>query len=135
MLEINRLNPRKACRPDNRGAKVIRLCPRICANNLTRIFNNSFEKCEYPSELKTSKVIAFFKKVETYNPNNYRPVSLLSCFNKLFEKILCKRLVSFLARHKVLINYQHGFRKLYSTTIALFEFMDNIIRFLDEGNY
>ena len=135
MLEINRLNPRKACRPDNRGAKVIRLCPRIFANNLTRIFNNSFEKCEYPSELKTSKVIAFFKKVETYNPNNYRPVSLLSCFNKLFEKILCKRLVSFLARHKVLINYQHGFRKLYSTTIALFEFMDNIIRFLDEGNY
>ena len=34
-----------------------------------------------------------------------------------------------------MINYQHGFRKLHSTTIALIEFMENIIRFLDEGNY
>ena len=98
MLEIERLNSRKACGPDNIGAKVIRLCPRILANDLTRIFNNSIEKCEYTSELKTAKVIAFFRKVETYNPNNYRPISLLSCFNKLFEKLLCKRLVSFLAR-------------------------------------
>ena len=135
MIEIKRLNPRKACGPDNIGAKVIQLCLRTFANNLTRIFNNSIEKCEYPSELKIAKVIALFKKEETYNPNNYRPISLLSCFNKLFEKLLCKRLVSFLARHKVLFNYQYGFRKLHSTTLALIEFTDNIIRFLDEGNY
>ena len=135
MIEIKRLNTRKACGPDNIGAKVIQQCPRIFANNLTRIFNNSIGKCEYPSELKIAKVIALFKKGETYNPNNYGPISLLSCFNKLFEKLLCKRLVSFLARYKVLFNYQYGFRKLHSTTLALIEFTDNIIRFLDEVNY
>ena len=43
IIEIKRLNPRKACGPYNIGAKVIQLCPRIFANNLTRIFNNSIE--------------------------------------------------------------------------------------------
>ena len=49
--------------------------------------------------------------------------------------MLCKQLVSFIERNKILYNYQFGFRKLYSTTMALIEFPDNIHRLLDEGNY
>ena len=51
-------------------------------------------------------MIALFKKKETYSQNKYRPISLFSCFDKLFEKLLCKRLVAFLVRHNVLLNYQ-----------------------------
>ena len=61
---------------------------------------------------------------------------LLSCFNKFLKShLLRKRLVSFLARHIVLFNYQYGFRKLHSTKLALIEFTDNSMRFLGEGNY
>ena len=56
-------------------------------------------------------------------------------FNKFFEKLLCKQLVSFIGRNKILYNYQFGFRKLYSTSMALIEFADNIHRLLDDGNY
>ena len=37
--------------------------------------------------------------------------------------------------NKILFEYQYGFRKLYSTTLALIEFTDSIIKFLDEGQY
>ena len=133
--EIKKLNPRKSCGSDDIGAKVIQLCPMIFADNLAKIYNHSKEICDYPSELKIAKVIALFKKGEKSNPNNYRPISLLSCFKKLFEKLLCKRLVKFIERNQILFNYQYGFRKLHSTTLALIEFTDNIIRYLDEGNY
>ena len=135
VIEIKKLNPRKSCGPDDIGAKIIQLCPTIFTDNLSKIYNHSIEICDYPSELKIAKVIALFKKGEKFNPNNYRPISLLSCFNKLFEKLLCKRLVKFLERNQISFNYQYGFRKLHSTTLALIEFTDTIIRFLDEGNY
>ena len=85
--------------------------------------------------LKVAKVIALFKKGDKNQPNNYRPISLLSCFNKIFEKLLCKRLVKFLEVNRILFECQYGFRKLYSTTLALIEFTDNIIEFRDEGQY
>ena len=61
--------------------------------------------------------------------------ALLCCFNKIMEKILAKRLVRFLTDNKILFDYQYGFRKLYSTTLALMEFTDNIMKYLDQGNY
>ena len=92
-------------------------------------------KGEYPAQLKIAKVIALYKKGEKYNPGNYWPISLLSCLNKLFETILCKRLFRFLEINHILFDYQFGFRKLHSTTLALIEFPDNIRKVLDEGNY
>ena len=51
-------------------------------------------KGEYPTRLKIAKVIALYKKGEKYSPGNYRPISLLSCLNKMFEKLWCKRQIS-----------------------------------------
>ena len=133
--EIKKLNQRKSCGPDGIGAKVIKLCPMIVAENLCLIYNKAIEIGKYPMALKVAKVIALFKKGDKNQPNNYRPISLLSCFNKIFEKLLCKRLVKFLEVNRILFEYQYGFRKLYSTTLALIEFTDNIIKFLDEGQY
>ena len=133
--EIKLLNPKKASGPDNIGAKVLKLCPHIFASNLSKIYNRSIEMGEYPAQLKLAKVIALFKKGDKLQPNNYRPISLLSCFNKIFEKILCRKLVKFLEFNKILFKYQYGFRKLYSTTLALVEFTDTITRYLDEGKY
>ena len=59
--------------------------------------------------LRVAKVIALFKKCDhKYQTNNYRATSLLSCFNKVFEK-LCKRLVNFLEDKKILFEYQLSF--------------------------
>ena len=92
-------------------------------------------KGEYPIQLKIAKVIALCKRSEKCSPGNYRPISLLSCLNKIFEKLLYKRLVKFLEVNKILFNFQFGFRRLHSPTLALIEFPDNIRNILDEGNY
>ena len=102
---------------------------------MSKIYNHAIEQGEYPTQLKIAKVIALYKKGERYKPNNYRLISLLSCFNKVFEKIICKQILAFLYNNEILYDYQYGFRKIYSTTLAMIEFSDNIHRQLDFGNY
>ena len=89
-------------------------------------------KGEYPTQLKIAKVINLYKKGDKYSLGNYRPISLLSCVNKMFEKLLCKRLSGI---NKILFNFQFGFRRLHSTTLALIDFTGNVKNILDEGNY
>ena len=84
--EILKLNSKKSPGDVNIGAKIIPLCPDVFSQNLSKIYNNSISKGEYPQQMKIARVIALYKKGEKYKPDNYRPISLLSCFNKIFEK-------------------------------------------------
>ena len=70
------------------------LKPNLC-HPLTAIFNMSFVTGVYPDQLKTAKVIPVFKKGDKLLVSNYRPISLLSNLNKIYEKIVYKRLYSF----------------------------------------
>ena len=67
--------------------------------------------------------------------DNYRPISLLSVFNNLFEKCIARQLVNFLETNKVFYDFQFGFRKLFSTSFALLELVDMIKHELDSGHY
>ena len=69
------------------------------------------------------------------NPNNYRPISLLSVFDKLLEKLMLNRLNPFLSKNNIFYKYQLGFRKNHATTHALTEVIDYIYKSLDERNY
>ena len=133
--EIQKLNLRKAAGYDDIGPKVSKLCPDIFAGNLTTIFNDAIVKAKYPILLKVAKVITLFKKGERHNPHNYRPIRLSSSFNKIFEMIIAKRLIAFLEQYNIRFDYQYGFRRLYSTTLALIEFSDIIHRFVDLEHY
>ena len=93
MLEIKRMTPNKSTGRDLIGSKVVKSCPGIFANNLAKIYNWSIENGIYPDDLKIAKVITLYKKGVKHDPNNYRPISLLSHFDKIFEKILCRRLI------------------------------------------
>ena len=119
LLEIKRLKQNKSSGHDLIGSKVIKLCPEIFASNLSKIYNWGVENGTHPEQLKIAKVIALYKKGVKYDLNNYRPISLLSLFDKILEKILCRRLVSFLEHNKILYCYQYGFRKAYSTVLYL----------------
>ena len=59
-------------------------------------------------------------KGDTLNPENYRPITLLSCLGKLFTAVLNERLNVFLADNNILLENQAGFRKHYSTTDHIF---------------
>ena len=71
---------------------------------------------------------------DRYLITNYRPISLLSTFDKLLEKLMYKRLYTFITDNNILYEYQFGSRKNYSTTIAFADVIDNIYCSLDNDD-
>ena len=102
---------------------------------LVIIFNKSIREGIFPELLKTAKVIPIYKKDDTNFAKNYRSISLLSVFDKIIEKLIYKRVQSFLSKHNVLYKYQYGFRTNFSTTHALLDVLNYIYTALDEGKY
>ena len=79
----------------------------------------------FPSVLKTAKVVPVFKKDSKLNYTNYRPISLLSNIEKIPEKLMYKRLYTFLDNKNIMYDLQFGFRQQYSTSHAFINITEN----------
>ena len=99
------------------------------------MINESFETGIFPNKLKIAKVIPILEKGLTTKKSNYRPISLLSIFNKIFEKLMYQSLYKFLAAHELLFNLQFGFRSGHSTDHALVILTENIKSSLDSNRF
>ena len=99
------------------------------------IFNLSFESGVFPGAMKIAKVIPLFKGGDAEDFSNYRPVSLLSQFSKILEKLYNNRLLSLMNVNNVLFSGQFGFRENHSTALALTEMVEVITDAMDRGNY
>ena len=130
---IYSLDTKKSCGYDNLSAKFIQLLCPIIINPLCQIFNRCFENGEYLDLLKIAKVIPIYKKGEKSDVGNYRPISVLSVLNKIFEKLIYKRLYNFFDKYKLIYEYQFGFRGGHSTTQALIEILDKIRDSMEKG--
>lgn len=89
---------------------------------LAHIFNKSIYCGVFPVSLKSAEVIPIFKKDNRETLNNYRPISLLPIFSKLFEKVVKARVISFLDRCSFFSPNQFGFRAGKNTEDALLNF-------------
>ena len=103
-------------------------------NQLLDICNKSFEQGIFPDEMKTARVIPIFKSGNKTDFNNYRPISLLSQFSKILEKLFTTRLDSFLAKNDVLYRSQYGFQKNRSTSTAVIELLEEISNNIEQKN-
>ena len=126
IIEINNLDLNKSPGHDEFTAKFLKISHNIISPTLCEIFNICIKKGEYPNLLKIAKVLPIFKKGSKTQVSNYRPISVLSCINKIFEKLLAKRIYSFLEKHQMLYEFQYGFRTGHSTTHALTEIADRL---------
>ena len=79
------------------------------------------------------KVNPLYKKDSSDNPSNYRPISILSVFSKIFEKLMYKRLYQFLDSFEILYPLQFGFREKHSTSHALLCLTETIKHSIDNG--
>ena len=120
ITEILRSLPHKnSAGLDNISPKLLKLCCLVIAPTLTNLINASLKDQKYPDCLKITKIIPIFKSGNNQDLNNYRPISLLSSFNKVFEQVLVSRLNAHISRNNILFQDQFGFRKFHSTTHAL----------------
>lgn len=118
---------------DEISTRILKHCADELTFPLTVIFNRSFKEGRFPSKLKVSKVYPKFKNGEKTQISNYRPISLVSTFSKVCEKIVLKRLLDHCARNNLLNDNQHGFSTGKSTTTAIIKLIETIVDNLEAG--
>ena len=100
---------------------------------ITRTVNLSFSQGVFPNELKIALVSPLYKAKDPMYFSNYRPISLLSTFSKILERLMYNRIIDFLNKHKILNKYQFGFKTNHSTYMALIILLENIMKALENG--
>ena len=86
-----------------------------------KIFNIILDSGVLPEVWSVGLIKPNYKqKGEKDNPENYRPITLVSCIGKLFTGILSNRLYTYAENNEVFSNTQAGFRKGQSTTDYIF---------------
>ena len=104
---------------DNINAKTLKTLVEHLIDPLTHIFNLCITKAIWPDTLKSAEVIPIHKSKEKHIATNYRPISLISNLAKILEKIIRKRITTFINKCYILSKNQYGFRKNKSTKDAL----------------
>ena len=99
--------------------KIIKKSSRFISPFLAKHINTSMANGIFPDILKIGKITPVYKKDDKELFGNYRPVSILPIFGKIFEKIIYERLYSFLLSQQTMTPNQFGFRKNHSTSHAL----------------
>ena len=93
------------------STKLLKISATCVCSPLTDICNMSFLPGIFPAHLKFSITKPIYKKGDRMNPTNYRPISLLTSFSKVFERLLYIRLTEHFCSSKLLVGNQFGFRK------------------------
>lgn len=117
---------------DEISMKTVKHVIKQIVQPLIHIFNRSLISGSFPNDMKLAKVIPIFKSGDRFQFSNYRPISLLSQFSKILEKIFNKRLRSFIETQHILTDGQYGFRSNHSTSLALTEFVEKITSAMDK---
>ena len=129
---IESLDHRKAIDIYNFPIRIIKDLNEEIALPLSQIINASFEEGIFPEKLKLAKVIPLHKGGDQSIPKNYRPISILPIFDKIIEKLMHKRLTSYLSKHKIFNSSQYGFQRNKSTSMAILDLLEKISKSLLE---
>ena len=132
---INGLDASKACGPDKLPTKIIKMTATYISEPLSKLFNRSLSEGKYPSSWKTATVKPVFKgKGSPSDIKNYRPISLLPCLSKIFEKLIFSRVYEHITSHSLLTEKQSGYRPGHSTEMQHIYLIDKLYKSLDAGN-
>ena len=121
---INSLKPKTSTGVDGISNKLLKFVKCGIAKKLTIIINQMLSVGIFPDLLKISKVIPLYKKDDSVNFSNHRPISLLPSISKIFEKVIFKQLADYLEENNLMYKYQYGFRNYYSTEYAALHLLD-----------
>lgn len=130
---LNTLPTDKSTGLDHLPARLIRDAAPTIYQSLCELFNQSLATGVFPSEWKVAKVFPLHKGKSKDDPNNYRPISVLSTITKVFEKIVYQQLLDYLNENNILSEKQSGFRSLHSTATALLHATNEWLYNIDQG--
>ena len=132
---INIINHLKEGAPgrDEIVARNLKCISDSIAYPLAQVANLSFQQGIFPEELKIAAVTPLYKAKDPMMFNNYRPISLLSVFAKILERLMYNRLLKFINKNQIFNKHQFGFRDKHSTFMALIILIENLVNAIDNG--
>ena len=113
--------------------KFVKLSKCILAPLLTKLFNKCFKQEIFPDPFKRANVIPVPKISNPKPLDDLRPISLLSVFAKIFEKILKRCMTKFFNKNEIITSSQFGFRINSSTELAITTLCDKLLNNLNEN--
>jgi hypothetical protein len=120
---------------DEISTKILKISIPYIISQLTYICNQSLTQGIFPDRLKFPLVKPIFKNGSKYEPSNYRPISLLSTFSKVFEKVIFNGLYKNIERNHILDDNQYGFRPNSSTYKASFKLSEEILKAINNKQF
>lgn len=130
---LSKINVKKATGYDRLPPKLINVSDRHLSASLAEVINASFSACEYPNDMKRAEISPLFKKKDDMLKENYRPVSILVTFSKVFESIISEQLMALF--NTIFDDMLCAYRKRYSCDHALIKVVDSWKRALDENKF
>ena len=122
---IGRLKNGKASGPDKITINLVKDAAKFIAYPIMCIFNSSIANGVFPDAWKTASVTPIHKSGSKSELNDYRPISAISVFARMFERLAHDQLSEFVKVNNILTSSQAAFRKLYFTTISLISSTDH----------
>lgn len=132
---ISIISVNKAVGPDCISHKMLKSCKDTISKPLCLLSNKSLSLKFFPECWKLAHVLPLFKKDDPSITSTYRPVSLLSCISKIFERIIFKHVYNHLHSQNLFYKYQAGFLPGHSTTYLLLEIYHSNVKSIDEGKF
>jgi hypothetical protein len=129
---IRKLNVKKSHGHDEISARLVKMCVDSLSGPLARLMTMSADEGVFPSVWKKANVTAVWKrKGSPTDVTMYRPISVLTVFAKIMEKIIADRFYRFLLDAGKIPASQYAFRKGSSAEVAMMVAVDRWSKFLD----
>lgn len=121
----------KSAGTDNVPPIFIHNCAEALVQPLKLLFQRSLNESKFPSKWKEANVVPVHKKSSKTKIENYRPISILNTFSKIFEKIVYDQIYSTIVNG--ISEAQHGFLRRRSTVSNLAEFLQFVLSGMERG--
>jgi len=135
MCTISSLKNKTSCGYDGLSNKILKLCSSQISKSITFISNKSQTCGICLNHLEYAIIKLLFKKGDKSQVSNYRPVSLLNGFSKIFELLIFHRLKHHLVNKNILVNQQFTFHDNVSTDSAIFKLIGSIFNAWNNKEY
>ena len=125
--------PKTSKGTDGISMRILKAIMSFIAEPLTVLINQSLMTNIFPTKLKIAKIMPLLKKPNNYQPDNFRPISLLPCVSKVIEKCVFMQIYEYFEKNKLIYGSQYGYRKNHSTESACLELVDKLHKQLDDN--
>ena len=132
---LSNIRPKKSCGIDGISNDMLKNLAPVIKLPISIAINKSLETGKVPTILKIAKIVPIYKAKDKQLLTNYRPISLLPNISKILEKVVHKRIYTFLTSKNILYNSQYGFRNDHSTNQAMAEFLSCVLKGFEQNKY